>query len=155
MASELFIHFLKNRFPALRTVRVVADCTEVPPPHIRMRYRSLLHAIAAGRTGSNTLKTIILEGRHYLPNNLCCHMIVGSRDDEVDSEQQPLRELLSGLEELSIRLDGPYSSIGSCATYIRSILPDMHHVLRVERRRFDFSHIDRGWRPCTPTPVAQ
>ncbi len=58
-----------------------------------------------------------------------CDEVVG-RGEEVDDAELPLPGLLSGLEELRIRLNDSCDP-GECAAYIHKALPSMGEVLHL------------------------
>lgn len=103
----------------------------------------LLHVIVVGRPIPGRLKKIVLEDGHKGESNHCCKRAIGTSEKVVGSEKS-LSELLSGLEELTIRLDNCEDS-ERCARYMWSVLPGMRDVLRFEYR-LDY---DGLWLPYT------
>lgn len=132
---------LRDSFPALRLLTVATTSgssrltEKVPRP-------PWLHILAIGRPIPGTLKTIVLQVKHDLENNICCKLVVG-RSEMVDSETW-LPELLPGLEELTFRLDY-CKDLERCARYIWSVLPGMQDALRFEYR----PGYDGHWLPYT------
>lgn len=120
---------LRDSFPALHSITVAAsflrssDEDEITP---------WLHNIAIGRPILGRLKMIVLQNMHNQKNNRCCKLIVGTSEKVVGSGEW-LPELLSGLAELTIRLD-ECNDLEKCARYIWSVLPGMRNVLRFEYR---------------------
>lgn len=124
---------LRDSFPALRSVIVL------PPyfghwqwPGEEDRELPLLHVIAVGRPIPGRLKKIVLEDSHKGKSNRCCKRPIGTSEKVVGSEKS-LPELLSGLEELTIRFDG-CEDLEKCARYAWSVLPGMRDALRFEYR---------------------
>lgn len=119
---------LRDSFPALHSVTVAS---------LSMLYEEYqeppwLHIIPIGRPIPGRLKKIVLEDSHKGKSNHCCKQAIGTSEKVVGSEKR-LPELLSGLAELTIRLN-ECKDPEKCARYVWSVLPGMRNVLRVEYR---------------------
>lgn len=133
---------LRDSFPALHSVTLVSFSGPLGFDE------PLLHIIAVGRPIPGRLKKIVLQQMHNQENNRCCERIVGTSEKVVGSEKW-LPEMLSGLEELTIRLDTCYDP-ERCAAYIWSVLPGIYNVLRFQYRIW----CRDAWSPYT-LPVAK
>lgn len=137
---------LRDSFPALRSVTVASDLGFLSISE-EAREPPWLHIISIGRPIPGILKMIVLQSRHNRKNN-GCKFCVGT-SEKVAGYEQLLPELLSGLAELTIRLDACQDP-QRCAAYIWSVLPGMRDVLRFQYRE-DFGDV---WIPYT-LPVAK
>lgn len=131
LSSTALNRFLTNSFPSLRSITTISW-----PVH---RYQAVegphypyLHAIAASRAEPSTLQKIVIESEHYKRDCSCCRMIVGM-GEEVPGTSRRLPEFLSGLQELTIRLENCHD-LWICAGYFHFVLPGLHHALRFESR---------------------
>lgn len=145
---EILGTLLRDSFPALHSVTIAANF------YLRWldqedRNLPLLHIIATNRPIPGRLKKIVLHGTHDEKNNRCCKPVVGTSEKVIGSEER-LPELLSGVAELTICLDG-CEDPEKCARYIWSVLPGMRDVLRFQYREDFCGDI---WIPYT-LPVAK
>lgn len=125
---------LRDSFPALHSVTVasLSGPLGIGEEGLELPW---LHIIATGRPIPGILKKIVLQNKHNHKNNRCCKLVVGRSEKVVGSEKW-LPELLSGLGELTIRLN-ECKDPEKCARYIWSVLPGMCKVLRFEYRTGD------------------
>lgn len=126
---KVLCSFLRDSFPALRSIIVFPSSMRSFPFGLPW-----LHAIATSRAAlPRSLRTVIDQRHHEAAGHLCCQWIIGTGEEVVDF---PLRlpELLSGLEQLTIRIEHSDDPPEACASYIHSLLPSMQKVLRFEYR---------------------
>ncbi|EIW65393.1 uncharacterized protein TRAVEDRAFT_42763 [Trametes versicolor FP-101664 SS1] len=135
-SREMLGNLLRDSFPALRSVTVFYDLGFLKGGEDG-RALPWLHIIAIGRPIPGRLKRTVLQDTHNDEDNHCCMGAVGTSENVAGSEKW-LPELLSGLEELTIRLDKckdpenlahPYSFIASLQTLRTSTLspPRFYH----------------------------
>lgn len=122
-------NLLRDSFPALRSVTVFYDLGFLKGGEDG-RALPWLHIIAIGRPIPGRLKRTVLQDTHNDEDNHCCMGAVGTSEKVAGSEKW-LPELLSGMEELTIRLD-ECKDPEKCARYIWSVLLGMRDVLRFE-----------------------